>query len=156
VTRKISRGVADIKLGKQSCLYLGNLDARRDWGHAKDYVEGMWMMLQQEEPEDFVLATGETHPVREYVIKAFETVGIKLRWEGSGEEETAIDLETGKVVVRVDPRYFRPAEVDILLGNPAKAERLLGWKRRINFDTLVKEMVSADLKAAASLVEDQN
>jgi len=156
VTRKISRAVADIKLGKQSCLYLGNLDARRDWGHAKDYVEGMWMMLQQEKPEDYVLATGETHPVREFIIKAFQAAGIKLRWEGKGEDEVAIDVQTDKVLVRVDPRYFRPAEVELLLGNPAKAERVLGWKRRIDFETLVNEMVAADLKAAASLVEDQN
>ncbi|CAA7266228.1 unnamed protein product [Cyclocybe aegerita] len=156
VTRKISRAAADISLGKQSCLYLGNIDARRDWGHARDYVEGMWKMLQQPTPEDFVLATGETHPVREFVDKAFAAVNIQLRWEGSGVDEQAVDVQTGKAVVKVDPRYFRPAEVDLLLGNPAKAERLLGWKRRVDFDSLVKEMVAADLKAAASLVEDQN
>lgn len=156
VTRKISRAAADISLGKQACLYLGNLDARRDWGHARDYVEGMWLMLQQPAPEDFVLATGETHPVREFVEKSFTQVGIELRWEGSGEEEHAIDVKTGKSVVKVDPRYFRPAEVDLLLGNPAKAERVLGWKRKVDFDSLVHEMVQADLKAAGSLVEDQN
>ncbi|KDR77117.1 hypothetical protein GALMADRAFT_246314 [Galerina marginata CBS 339.88] len=156
VTRKISRAAADISLGKQACLYLGNLDARRDWGHARDYVEGMWMMLQQPEPEDFVLATGETHPVREFVNKAFDAVGIQLRWEGSGVDEQAIDVKSGDAVVKVDPRYFRPAEVELLLGNPAKAERVLGWKRRVDFDSLVKEMVEADLKAAGSLVEDQN
>lgn len=156
VTRKITRAAAEISLGKQSCLYLGNIDARRDWGHARDYVEGMWMMLQQPTPEDFVLATGETHPVREFVNKSFEAVGITLRWEGSGIEEQGIDVKTGKAVVKVDPKYFRPAEVDLLLGNPAKAERLLGWKRRVDFDSLVQEMVEADLKAAASLVEDQN
>jgi len=156
VTRKITRAAAEISLGKQSCLYLGNIDARRDWGHARDYVEGMWMMLQQPTPEDFVLATGETHPVREFVNKSFEAVGITLRWEGSGIEEQGIDVKTGKAIVKVDPKYFRPAEVDLLLGNPAKAERLLGWKRRVDFDSLVQEMVEADLKAAASLVEDQN
>ncbi|KAF9045424.1 GDP-mannose 4,6-dehydratase [Panaeolus papilionaceus] len=156
VTRKISRAAAEVSLGKQSCLYLGNLDAQRDWGHARDYVEGMWLMLQQPEAEDFVLATGETHRVREFVNKSFNAVGIQLKWEGSGVDETATDIATGKIVVRVDPKYFRPAEVDLLLGNPAKAERMLGWKRRVDFDSLVKEMVDSDLKAAASLVEDQN
>ncbi|KAF5313390.1 hypothetical protein D9611_008551 [Ephemerocybe angulata] len=156
VTRKISRAVADIKLGKQSCLYLGNLDALRDWGHARDYVEGMWLILQQDTPEDFVLATGETHSVREYVEKAFGHVGVKIRWEGKDVDEHAIDVDTGKVIVRVDPKYFRPAEVELLHGNPAKAERVLGWKRRVDFDSLVKEMVEADLKASASLIEDQN
>jgi len=156
VTRKISRAAADISLGKQSCLYLGNLDAQRDWGHARDYVEGMWRMLQQPSPEDFVLATGETHRVREFVEKSFHELGIEITWKGKGEEEEGIDAKTGKTVVRVDSNYFRPAEVDLLLGNPAKAERLLGWKRKIDFDSLVKEMVHADLKAAKSLVEDQN
>ncbi|KZT26574.1 GDP-mannose 4,6-dehydratase [Neolentinus lepideus HHB14362 ss-1] len=156
VTRKISRAVADIHLGKQSCLYLGNIDAKRDWGHARDYVEGMWMMLQQSHPEDFVLATGETHPVREYVEKAFAVVGRQLRWQGNGVDEEGVDTKTGKVVVKVDPRYFRPAEVELLLGNPAKAEHVLGWRRKVDFSSLVKEMVEADLKAAKSLVEDQN
>ncbi|KAF8173674.1 GDP-mannose 4,6-dehydratase [Pholiota molesta] len=156
VTRKITRAAAEIALGKQACLYLGNLDAQRDWGHARDYVEGMWMMLQQPKPEDFVLATGETHRVREFTNKAFDAVGITLRWEGSAENEQGIDIATGKTVVRVDARYFRPAEVDLLLGNPAKAERLLGWKRRVDFDSLVREMVDADVKAVKSLVEDQN
>ncbi|KAF8153032.1 GDP-mannose 4,6-dehydratase [Crassisporium funariophilum] len=156
VTRKITRAAAEISLGKQACLYLGNIDARRDWGHARDYVEGMWRMLQQPAPEDFVLATGETHQVREFVNKSFTAVGIELKWEGSGVDEHATDVKTGKVVVKVDPKYFRPAEVDLLLGNPAKAERILGWKRRVDFDSLVQEMVQADLKAAASLVEDQN
>ncbi|KAF8639151.1 hypothetical protein AX17_001640 [Amanita inopinata Kibby_2008] len=156
VTRKISRAVADISLGKQSCLYLGNLDAQRDWGHARDYIEGMWLMLQQSSPDDYVLATGETHPVREYVEKAFEVVGTNIKWRGSGVGEEGHDAKTGKVVVKVDERYFRPAEVDLLLGNPAKAERVLGWKRRVDFDSLVKEMVDADLKASQSLVEDQN
>ncbi|KAK7461012.1 hypothetical protein VKT23_008940 [Stygiomarasmius scandens] len=156
VTRKISRAVADIKLGKQQCLYLGNVDAKRDWGHARDYVEGMWLMLQQPSADDFVLATGETHPVREYVEKAFGVVGINIEWSGQGDDEEARDKATGKVVVKIDPRYYRPAEVDLLLGNPAKAERTLGWKRKVDFDSLVKEMVETDLKAAASLVEDQN
>lgn len=156
VTRKISRAVADITLGKQSCLYLGNLDAKRDWGHARDYVEGMWMMLQQGEAEDFVLATGETHPVREYVEKAFRVAGTEIKWQGEGVDEEGVDVKTGNVVVKIDPRYFRPAEVDLLLGNPAKAEERLGWKRKVDFDALVKEMVEADLAAARSLVEDQN
>ncbi|EGO01013.1 hypothetical protein SERLA73DRAFT_167198 [Serpula lacrymans var. lacrymans S7.3] len=156
VTRKISRAVADISLGKQSCLYLGNIDAQRDWGHARDYVEGMWRMLQQPAPEDFVLATGETHPVREYVEKAFGVLDIQIQWRGTGTDEEGVDVKTGKTVVKVDPRYFRPAEVELLLGNPAKAERLLGWKRKVDFDSLVKEMVEADLLASKSLVEDQN
>jgi len=156
VTRKISRAAADISLGKQQCLYLGNLDARRDWGHARDYVEGMWMMLQQDAPEDFVLATGETHPVREFVEKAFGVLGIQIRWQGAGTHEEGIDVQSGKTIVKVDTGYFRPAEVELLLGNPAKAERVLGWKRKVDFDSLVKEMVEADLQAAKSLVEDQN
>jgi len=156
VTRKISRAVAEIKLGKQSCLYLGNLDAKRDWGHAKDYVEGMWRMLQQDEPEDFVLATGETHPVKEFVERSFGVVGITVKWQGSGTDEVGIDTESGKVVVRVDPMYFRPAEVELLHGNPAKAEKKLGWKRSVDFPTLVREMTEADLKAAANLIEDHN
>lgn len=156
VTRKITRAAADISLGKQGCLYLGNLDALRDWGHARDYVEGMWLMLQQPEAEDFVLATGEMHSVREFTEKAFKEIGMELEWSGSGEQEYAIDKKTGKTVVRIDPKYFRPAEVDLLLGNPAKAEKILGWKRKVAFDELVKEMVAADLKAAGNLVEDQN
>ncbi|KAG2134086.1 hypothetical protein DEU56DRAFT_756990 [Suillus clintonianus] len=156
VTRKISRAVADISIGKQHCLYLGNIDAQRDWGHAKDYVEGMWRMLQQPTPDDFVLATGETHPVREFVEKAFAVVGVTIRWRNSGVQEEGYDAQTERVVVKVDPQYFRPAEVDLLLGNPAKAERVLGWKRKVDFDSLVKEMVNADVKATKSLVEDQN
>ncbi|EJD52043.1 GDP-mannose 4,6-dehydratase [Auricularia subglabra TFB-10046 SS5] len=156
VTRKITRAVADISLGKQKCLYLGNLDAKRDWGHAKDYVEGMWRMLQQDHAEDFVLATGETHPVREFVEKSFACVNMKIRWEGAGLEEVGIDEKTGKVVVRVDSNYFRPAEVDLLLGNPAKAEKKLGWKRVVAFDALVKEMVAADLEASQNPIENQN
>ncbi|KIY49846.1 GDP-mannose 4,6-dehydratase [Fistulina hepatica ATCC 64428] len=156
VTRKITRAAADISLGKQACLYLGNLDAQRDWGHARDYVEGMWRMLQQPEPGDYVLATGETHPVREFVNKAFAHVGMKLRWSGEGVNEQAVDIATGKVVVKVDPGYFRPAEVELLWGNPTKAEKVLGWKRKVAFNELVKEMVEADLEMAKCLVEDQN
>jgi len=156
VTRKISRAVAEISLGKQKCLYLGNLDAKRDWGHAKDYVEGMWLMLQKDEPEDFVLATGETHPVKEFVELSFGHVGVQLKWEGTGVDEVGIDIKTGNVVVRVDPQYFRPAEVELLHGNPAKAEELLGWKRTVDFPSLVKEMTEADLQAAANLVVDHN
>lgn len=156
VTRKISRAAAEISLGKQSCLYLGNLDAQRDWGHARDYVEGMWRMLQQPAPEDFVLATGEMHPVREFVEKSFAVLGMEIKWRGEGTSEEGVDAKSGKVVVKVDSRYFRPAEVELLLGNPAKAERVLGWKRKVDFESLVKEMVEADLKAAKSLVEDQN
>jgi len=156
VTRKISRAVADISLGKQSCVYLGNLDAKRDWGHARDYVEGMWRILQQENPEDFVLATGEMHSVREFVEKSFSVVNIAVRWEGSGTDEVGINVKTGAIIVRVDEKYFRPAEVDLLLGNPAKAEKVLKWKRKVDFDSLVKEMVLADLKSVKNLVEDQN
>jgi len=156
VTRKISRAVAEIFVEKQSCLYLGNLDARRDWGHAKDYVEGMWLMLQQETPEDFVLATGETHTVREFVDEAFNVLHVKLKWQGEGVDEVGINVKSGEVVVRIDPRYFRPAEVDYLHGNPANAEKKLGWKRKVSFVDLVKEMVIADLAAAHIKVEDQN
>ncbi|KAJ4476189.1 GDP-mannose 4,6-dehydratase [Lentinula aciculospora] len=164
VTRKITRAVAEIYENKQACLWLGNLDAKRDWGHARDYVEGMWLMLQgqglnlnsEDQPTDFVLATGETHPVREFVEKAFGAVGIKLAWSGSGVDEEAKDIKTGKVVVKVDPQYFRPAEVELLHGNPAKAERMLGWTRKVKFDDLVKEMVEADLTAVRNFVEDQN
>ncbi|SCV67902.1 BQ2448_5513 [Microbotryum intermedium] len=150
VTRKISRAVAEISLGQQDCLYLGNLEAKRDWGHARDYVEGMWMMLQQDQPDDFVLATGETHPVKEFVEKAFSHVGITIKWEGEIEslDEVGVCAQTGRTLVRVDPRYFRPAEVELLHGTPAKAERVLGWKRKVDFDSLVKEMVLADVEGA--------
>ncbi|RDX44525.1 GDP-mannose 4,6-dehydratase [Polyporus arcularius HHB13444] len=156
VTRKISRAAADIHLGKQKCLYLGNLDAKRDWGHARDYVEGMWLMLQQEKPDDFVLATGETHPVREYVEKAFKHLGYEIKWRDSGVKEEGYDVASGRVLVRVDEQYFRPAEVELLHGNPAKAERVLGWKRKVNFDELVKEMVLTDLEASRNPIENQN
>jgi GDPmannose 4,6-dehydratase len=146
VTRKITRAVAKIKLGLQKKIYLGNLDAKRDWGHAKDYVEGMWRMLQQDEPDDFVLATGETHPVKEFVTLAFEEVGIKIKWEGSGINEKGINVDTGDVLVEVDEKYFRPTEVELLLGDPTKAQTELGWKHTYSFSELVKEMVNADME----------
>ena len=145
VTRKITRAVAAIELGRQEVLWLGNLEARRDWGHARDYVEGMWRILQQPEPDDYVLATGETHSVREFVETAFRCVGRTIEWRGSGVEETGIDARTGKTLVRIDPRFFRPAEVDLLLGDPTKAREKLGWQHTIGFEELVREMVEADL-----------
>lgn len=145
VTRKITDSVARIKQGVQECLELGNMDSKRDWGHSKDYVRAMWLMLQQEKPDDYVVATNETRTVREFVEIAFEEVGISLEWEGSGVEEVGKDKATGKIVVRVNPCFFRPAEVDILLGNPAKAEQVLGWKREIPFRELVKRMVNSDM-----------
>lgn len=147
VTRKITRAVARIVNGKQDKLYLGNLNAKRDWGYAKDYVKMMWMMLQQEEPEDYVVATGETHTVREFAELAFKHAGIDIIWEGKGLEEKGIDKRTGKVLVEVDPKYFRPAEVDLLIGDPSKAKEKLGWKPEVTFNELVKIMVEADLKA---------
>jgi GDPmannose 4,6-dehydratase len=149
VTRKISRAVAGIKLGRQKALFLGNLDAKRDWGHARDYVEGMWQILQQPEPDDYVLATGETHSVREFVEKAFQQIGVRIAWEGVGVEEKGLDAGSGRVLVEVDPRYFRPTEVDHLVGDPSKARSKLGWKHRISFEQLIAEMVAADLKTVA-------
>ncbi len=146
VTRKITRAAAKIKLGLQKKLYLGNLDAKRDWGHAKDYVEGMWRMLQQDKPDDFVLATGETHPVREFVDKAFKEAGIEIRWEGKGVDEKGYNKATNEIIVEVDEKYFRPTEVELLLGDPTKAKKELGWKPTYTFDALVKEMMQADLK----------
>ncbi|MDD2219895.1 MAG: GDP-mannose 4,6-dehydratase [Desulfoplanes sp.] len=148
VTRKITRAVARIKLGLQECLYLGNLDSKRDWGHAKDYVKAMWLMLQQDEPEDFVIATGETHSVREFVEKSFAQMAMNIVWEGSGIEEIGRDELTGKEVVRIDPKYFRPTEVDFLLGDPSKAKEKLGWTLEANFEGLIREMVMTDLKEA--------
>lgn len=145
VTRKITRAVAAISLGRQDRLYLGNLDAKRDWGHAREYVHGMWLMLQQEEPDDYVLATGETTQIRDFVDRAFEIVGIPLRWQGSGLEEQGICARTGRVLVEVDPRYFRPTEVELLIGDPSKARRKLGWSHQITWDQLCEEMVAADL-----------
>jgi len=146
VTRKITRAVSKIKLGLQDKFYLGNMDAKRDWGHARDYVEGMWRMLQQERAEDFVLATGETHTVREFVTLAFKEVDIELRWEGEGESEKGFDAKTNKVLVEVDPKYFRPTEVELLIGDPTKAQKELGWKHKYGFEALVKEMVVEDMK----------
>ena len=148
VTRKITRAVSRISLGLQDKLYLGNLDSKRDWGHAKDYVKGMWLMLQQEKSEDFVLATGETHTVREFVDLSFNEAGIELEWKGSGIDEKGIDKKTGKTLVEVDPRYFRPTEVDILLGDPSKAHEKLGWKHEHNLQQLVSDMVKNDIEEA--------
>ncbi len=148
VTRKITRGLARIKLGLQECLYLGNLDAKRDWGHARDFVETQWLMLQQPEPDDYVIATGEQHSVREFVELASQELGISIRWENRGVEEKGIDENNGKVIVAIDPRYFRPTEVDTLIGDASKAREKLGWKPRSGFKELVVEMVTADLKEA--------
>jgi GDPmannose 4,6-dehydratase len=147
VTRKITCGLTRIKVGLQDCLYLGNLDSLRDWGHARDYVEAKWLMLQQKTATDYVIATGKQHSVREFVDVAAAELGMKLRWKGKGVEEHAMDAR-GEIVVRVDPRYFRPAEVEKLLGNPDKARRELGWTARTTFRELVTEMVSEDLKLA--------
>ena len=147
VTRKITRALARIKLGLQDRLYLGNLDALRDWGHAKDYVEMQWLMLQQEKPEDFVIATGVQHSVRDFVNNAAEELNIKVRWEGQGVDEKGYDA-TGKCIVAVDPRYFRPSEVETLLGDATKAKEKLGWMPKITFDQLVAEMVREDLQSA--------
>jgi GDPmannose 4,6-dehydratase len=149
VTRKISRAVAGIKLGRQRTLFLGNLDAKRDWGHARDYVEGMWQILQQPEPDDYVLATGETHSVRDFVEKAFQQIGVRIVWKGAGVEEKGLDAGSGRILVEVDPGYFRPTEVDILVGDPSKARSRLGWRHRVSFEQLVAEMVAADLNAVA-------
>jgi GDPmannose 4,6-dehydratase len=147
VTRKITRAVAAIQLGLQEKLFLGNLDAARDWGHARDYVEGMWLILQQAEPDDYVLATGESHTVREFVEKAFAQIGRRIVWRGSGTDETGVDAADGRVLVEIDRRYFRPTEVDKLLGDASKARAKLGWRHKTTFDALVKEMVEADLVA---------
>jgi GDPmannose 4,6-dehydratase len=149
VTRKISRAVAAIKLGRQQTLFLGNLDARRDWGHARDYVEGMWRILQHPEPDDYVLATGEAHSVRGFVEKAFTQIGIRINWEGVGVDEKGVDAGSGRILVRVDPRYFRPTEVDLLIGDASKARSKLGWQHKVSFEQLVAEMVASDLKSLA-------
>lgn len=146
VTRKITRAVARIHAGKQQTLFLGNLDAKRDWGHAKDYVEAMWMILQQDKPDDFVIATGETHAVREFVELAFKVVDVEIEWRNSGIEEEGFCKETGRVLVKVDPQYFRPTEVDLLIGDPKKAEEKLEWKRKVSFPDLVSEMVLEDIE----------
>lgn len=146
VTRKITRAVAAIHLGIQNVLYLGNLDAKRDWGHARDFVEGMWRILQQENPGDYVLATGESHSVREFVELSFASVGTKIEWRCKGVDEIGVDVASGRVLVRVDSRYFRPAEVDDLLGDPSKASKVLGWKHTTSFQELVREMLQSDLE----------
>eukprot|EP01100_Stratorugosa_tubuloviscum_P015436 TRINITY_DN8911_c0_g1_i1.p1 TRINITY_DN8911_c0_g1~~TRINITY_DN8911_c0_g1_i1.p1 ORF type:complete len:356 (+),score=157.53 TRINITY_DN8911_c0_g1_i1:147-1214(+) len=144
VTRKISKAVARIKLGYQSCLNLGNLESKRDWGHSKEYVNAMWLMLQQPNAEDYVISTGETHSVREFVELAFAHLGITIRWEGSKESEVGINTENNQIIVRVDPKFYRPTEVDLLLGNSTKAKANFGWEPKITFKTLVNEMVDAD------------
>jgi len=149
VTRKITRAVAAIHHGRQDRLWLGNLDAIRDWGHARDYVEGMWRILQHEQGDDFVLATGEAHSVREFVERAFSHVGIEIAWRGKGVEEIGFDAKSGRTLIEIDPRHFRPTEVDLLIGDAAKAARLLGWKPTCRFEELVREMVEADVAAGA-------
>ena len=150
VTRKISQAVAKIKLGKQDFLELGNLDSKRDWGYAGDYVEGMWRMLQQDQPDDYVLATGETHTIREFCELAFKEIGIDIAWSGIDDKEIGIDAKSGKTLIKINPEFYRPSEVDILLGNPAKAEKELGWSRQVDFPGLVKLMVQHDLKQIAN------
>lgn len=145
LTRKVTRAVAAIERGAQQTLYLGNLDARRDWGHARDYVEGMWRILQHGEPDDFVLATGQAHSVREFVELAFAEMGRRIEWRGAGADETGVDAASGAALVRIDPRYFRPTEVDSLLGDASKAKAVLGWTAKTTFRELVKEMVASDL-----------
>lgn len=148
VTRKITRAAARISLGLQNCLYLGNLEAKRDWGFAGDYVEAMWLMLQQEQPEDYVIATGETWSVRSFAEMVFQRLGMPLEWHGSGVDEVGVDTKSGTSVIRIDPKYFRPAEVDLLLGDPSKARRQLGWQQRTSFQQLVEMMTDADLELA--------
>jgi GDPmannose 4,6-dehydratase len=148
VTRKITRAAARIKLGLQETLYLGNLEAKRDWGHARDYVEAMWLILQQPQPEDFVIATGEDHSVREFVALAFKEVGLAIKWRGQGVDEVGYDEDTNRVLIKINPRYFRPTEVDTLLGDATKARTVLGWQPRSCFKDMVREMVIADLKEA--------
>lgn len=145
VTRKITHGVASIHRGRQDCIEIGNLDARRDWGYAREYVEGMWMILQAERPDDFVLATGEVHSVREFIECSFRVIGVDVVWEGSCEKETGRDRATGKTIVRVNPRFFRPAEVDLLVGDPSKARKMLGWQAKTHFNELVEIMVRRDI-----------
>jgi GDPmannose 4,6-dehydratase len=146
VTRKITMAVAKIEKGSQDKLYLGNLDAKRDWGFAGDYVESMWLMLQQDEPDDYVVATGKTHSVREFVELAFREIGIDIEWQGTGVNEKGVNAANGGVLIEIDARYFRPAEVDILMGDPSKAREKLGWEAKVGFEELVKMMVEGDLK----------
>jgi len=145
VTRKITRAAVRIKKGVQKTLYIGNLNAYRDWGHAKDYVEAMWLMMQMDKPDDYVIASGETRTVREFCEKSFGHLGIQIEWQGKGENEVGLDKETGQVIIKVDPAYFRPTEVDHLFGNPTKAKKVLGWKMSYTFDELVKEMIDKDM-----------
>ncbi len=156
VTRKITRAVAAIELGLQDKIFLGNIDAKRDWGHARDYVEGMWKIVQHKKADDFVLATGETHAVREFVALSFAEVGRKIKWKGKGVDEKGIDAKTGKVLIEIDPRYFRPTEVDLLLGDPTKARKVLGWKHKTSFRAMVKEMVAADMDIVKAESQRQN
>ncbi len=149
VTRKITRAVAGIHLGVQKTLFIGNLDSQRDWGHARDYVEGMWRILQQDNPDDYVLATGEMHSVREFIELAFSKVGRKIEWKGKGVDEIGFDSVKGEEMVKIDSRYFRPTEVELLLGDPSKAKRVLGWKHTVTFPELVADMLESDLKAVA-------
>jgi GDPmannose 4,6-dehydratase len=148
VTRKITRGLSRIKEGLDSCLYLGNIDSLRDWGHARDYVEAQWLMLQNAQPEDFVIATGEQHSVREFVERAGSHLDMRIEWRGKGVDEQGVDAKSGKTVVKIDPRYFRPTEVETLLGDPSKAKTKLGWQPRTSFAKLVEEMVASDLEIA--------
>jgi GDPmannose 4,6-dehydratase len=151
VTRKITRAVASIQRGLQEKLFLGNLDAVRDWGHAREFVEGMWLILQQDKPDDYVLATGESHSVREFVERAFARIGREIIWRGSGVDEKGIERSSGAVLVEIDPRYFRPTEVDTLLGDPSKARAKLGWRHKTSFDQLVLDMVDADIVAVGDM-----
>ena len=146
VTRKITTGLTKIKLGKESILELGNIDSKRDWGHAKDYVEAMWLMLQQEKPDDFVIATGETHTVREFIEESSKILGFDIKWKGHNENEVGIDKNTGEIIIKINPKYYRPTEVEILLGNPAKAKKHLNWEAKIKFKELVKLMTESDYK----------
>jgi GDPmannose 4,6-dehydratase len=150
VTRKVTRAVAAIELGLQKKLYIGNLDAKRDWGHARDYVEGMWRILQQDKPDDYVLATGETHSVREMIELAFACTGRRIQWKGKGVKEKGIDAKSGKALIEIDERYFRPTEVDLLLGDPSKAHAKLGWRHTTSFRSMIEEMVKADLELIPS------
>lgn len=154
VTKKVTHALAQIKLGKQEILYLGNLDAKRDWGYAKDYVEAMWLMLQQEKPDDYVVATGETRSVREFVEHAAQLLGYELRWEGSDTNEKGIDVKTGKTIVQVDPTYFRPAEVDLLLGDATKAKNQLGWEPKVKFEELIRIMMEAEFNSLGLVASD--
>lgn len=156
VTRKITDAAARIKLGVQDHLELGNMDAKRDWGHSRDYVRAMWLMLQQDMPQDFVIASHETHTVREFVELAFKAVGMEVKWNGSGVDEIGTDTKTGKVIVKINPKFYRPAEVDLLLGDPTKAEKELGWKREVSFEKLVTLMAENDLSLVEKEIRTKN